>query len=418
MLVAAPGDNRIARISDGSIRTVAKDGEAISLAVLPDGDFLFGSYIGYRITRVAPDGSTSLAAGTGEFGLSPDGSQQPGSPIMYSRGGIVSTGGGGYVYSEYAGDYRAIRRVAPDGTVTTLAGGFGTETSGDGGPATEATFAYINDIAVDADGNILVATDGLVRKIVPGGQITTVAGTGETLYDDDDVPALEANLAPTSVSPTPDGGFLLTSEGRVRKVGPDGIIHTVAGIPAPGSCDKPRYNGIQGDSGPNDLEGGRRHDLIRGEQGEDTLTGEAGHDCLLSGLGDDVVSGGDDADRVYADNGNDEISGGDGNDSLVGEGGNDMLRGEDGADSLFSGFGDDRLVGGAGRDVLYGDTGEDVFIGGRGRDEIDAFTNERESYDGPPDVIRCGRGRDTVKANSYDRVTRSCEVVKGPAGED
>lgn len=172
---------------------------------------------------------------------------------------------------------QVVRRIGRDGIVTTVAGhcpgtpGFGCPNgrgfSGDGGPATEAQLN--NDIgqgagphgklALDAAGNLYIADtiNHAVRKVTPGSDgvigdgdpseelISTVAGTGTAGYSGDGGPATDARLfAPVDVAVAADGTLFIadTSNGCVRRVDPDGIINTVAGI-----CGSPGYSG---DGGP------------------------------------------------------------------------------------------------------------------------------------------------------------------------
>ena len=417
-LIAIAGGTSVEEVRHGSIRRVVKDfGGPTGLAALPDGGAVVSSQFRYEIVRSTPGGDLSTIAGTGQFGITPDGEPAAGNPIG-SPLDVARLSDGDVVFSEYAGDYQAIREIRPDGTLETLAGGPGLGFGGDGGPAVDATLGLVYDLAVEADGGILIADDHRVRRIGTDGIIETVAGTGETRYNGDRIAATDANLFPSSLSATNDGGFLIGdfANGRIRRVAPDGEITTIAGIPAPSICEKARYNGIQGEPGRDDIRGQKRRDLIRGETGDDDLGGRGGRDCIAGGLDDDEVDGGSKGDGIDAENGNDHVDGGKGDDAIDGQGGRDSLHGEEGNDRVYGGFDDDRLVGGAGDDLLDGNTGLDRFSGGRGNDYIDAQFNERESSQPVADRIRCGPGRDTVKANTYDRIGRDCEVVKGAAG--
>jgi len=130
--------------------------------------------------------------------------------------------------------------AAPSGTITTVAGNgqndpalYEQTSSGDGGPAIRATFNSLGGIAYDAAGN-LYAADSLansVRKIAPDGTITTIAGTGLRGYAGDGGPATQALLfRPASVCVGPDGSvYVISGDSRIRKITPDGIISLVAG---------------------------------------------------------------------------------------------------------------------------------------------------------------------------------------------
>ena len=88
-------------------------------------------------------------------------------------------------------------------------------------------------------------------------------------------------------------------------------------------------------------------------------------------------------------------------DRLIGLAGDDLLVGGNRDDCLFGGRGDDRLRGDAGADVLRGGAGVDRLDGGSGKDRLD-------SRDGRREVVRCGPGRDRVRADRRDRLV-GCE---------
>jgi RTX calcium-binding nonapeptide repeat (4 copies) len=103
------------------------------------------------------------------------------------------------------------------------------------------------------------------------------------------------------------------------------------------------------------------------------------------------------ADRLLGTAAADVVRGMLGDDLLEGRAGNDVLDGGAGRDTLLGGAGNDRLVGGAGNDVLDGGPGNDMIRA------VDARSAR--------DVVRCGKGRDTVYANLRDRVERTCERI-------
>lgn len=134
---------------------------------------------------------------------------------------------------------------AAQGDIFTFAGTGAAAFGGDGGSATSAALRQPTAVAWLADGSALVAdyANHRIRRISPGGQITTVAGTGTFGFSGDGGPATSARLSwPLDVEPTADGGFLIADLGnkRVRKVSAAGIITTVAGN---------GMDGTQGDGG-------------------------------------------------------------------------------------------------------------------------------------------------------------------------
>jgi DNA-binding beta-propeller fold protein YncE len=125
--------------------------------------------------------------------------------------------------------------------ITTIAGNGAYGYSGDGGPATQAEFYDPWAVAVDRAGNLYVADAILnrIRKVSPGGMVTTVAGGSTAGFSGDGGPATSAQLnAPTALA-VDSAGDLFIAEGvnhRIRKVTPDGIITTVAGTGVLGSA--------------------------------------------------------------------------------------------------------------------------------------------------------------------------------------
>jgi hypothetical protein len=149
--------------------------------------------------------------------------------------GVATTPDGGYVVSQWNWD--KVRRVSPNGTITTIAGTNLNGFSGDGGPATSAKLNMPLGVAVQADGGFLIADYeyNRVRHVSPTGTITTVAGSGglgQGGFAGDGGPATGARLdSVMDAVQTPDGGLLIVDTGnnRIRRVSPTGTITTVAG---------------------------------------------------------------------------------------------------------------------------------------------------------------------------------------------
>ena len=145
----------------------------------------------------------------------------------------------------------AIRRIAPDGTVSTIAGGNGLGVRD--GPAATAQFAGPVDVAMAPDGSIYVADQFgyRIRKISPDGFVTTVAGGGGIYappWGEDawggfrDGPAAEARFeSPSAIALGPDGNLYIAERfSRIRLLSPDGYVSTYAGTSWPGHLDGPR----------------------------------------------------------------------------------------------------------------------------------------------------------------------------------
>lgn len=148
----------------------------------------------------------------------------------------------GDIYVSDADDNR-VRKIAPDGTIQTMAGTGVAGFSGDGGPANAAQLSHPYGLAVDTAGNLYIADLGnaRVRKVSTNGTIQTVAGGGTIApgVNGDGGPALSAQLtAPRNVALDPDNTFYISDFGahRVLRVSPGGILTTLAGNGTPGSA--------------------------------------------------------------------------------------------------------------------------------------------------------------------------------------
>src|SRR4051795_12398759 len=226
--VAGSGPNcspTTATCGDAGAATAAQLNAPFGVAATPDGGFLIADTSDNRVRRVAPDGTITTVAGTGTAGFSGDGGLATAAQLNFPAGVVAE--GGGFLIAD-ANNHR-IRRVASDGTITTVAGttqGF----SGDGGPATAAQLAGPKGVALTADGGFLIAdtSNHKVRRVAPDGTIATAAGTTQGLSGDGG-PATAAQLNfPTGVAATADGGFLIadSNNNRVRRVAPGGTITT------------------------------------------------------------------------------------------------------------------------------------------------------------------------------------------------
>jgi len=245
-------DDRILRVGiGGSIRTFAGGGEdresdgimateadlfgidGIDLG--PDGSLYLADTYNDRVRRISPDGTIATVAGTGIAGFSGDGGPAIEARLDYPVAVAMAPDGNLYIADQ---DNHVVRRMSTDGRISTFAGTpgeYSNEGEGDGGPAREALLgSEIADLDMGPDGSLYIAGNWShrVRRISPNGIITTVAGTGEEGDDGDGGPATDAKIEfPMAVAVGPDGSLYIASEsaGRIRRVGPDGIITTVAG---------------------------------------------------------------------------------------------------------------------------------------------------------------------------------------------
>jgi sugar lactone lactonase YvrE len=191
------------------------------------------------VVRISPNGALTVVAGNGIGGFSGDGGPATSASLDGPYGVAVDAAGNLYIADSWNG---RIRKVS-GGTITTIAGNGTDGFSGDGGPASSASFSDPAGIAVDSAGNLYVADtyNHRIRK-VSGGTITTVAGNGIESFSGDGGPATSASLdRPFGVAVDSAGNLYMadTFNSRIRKVS-GGTITTVAG----------GGNGALGDGGP------------------------------------------------------------------------------------------------------------------------------------------------------------------------
>jgi trimeric autotransporter adhesin len=233
-------------------------------SVLPDGagGFYFSSSLQNRIYHVAADGRLRLIAGNGYSGYGGDGGKATSAQLRIPAGIALDSTGNLYIADR---DNNRIRKVTPDGIITTVAGngtdGYGS-TIGDGGKATSAPVYNPTGVAVDSAGNLYIADskNNRIRKVTPEGIITTVAGGASAKLpfkvnpDGKVIPLVEDEesararsydrskaygdggkatsaqvTGSTDVAVDSAGNLYIAEEWRVRKVTRDGVINTIAG---------------------------------------------------------------------------------------------------------------------------------------------------------------------------------------------
>jgi trimeric autotransporter adhesin len=206
------------------------------LAVDSAGNLYIADDLNYRIRKVTPAGVITTVAGNGTKGYSGDGGKATSAQLSRTSGLAVDAAGSIYIANAYR-----IRKIAPDGVITTVAGNGERGFSGDGGKATSAQLSRIGGLAVDAAGNLYIADAGnfRIRKVTPDGMITTVAGNGSDGFSGDGGKAASAQLSePVGLAVDAAGSLYIADSGnfRIRKVTPEGTISTVAGNWERGLC--------------------------------------------------------------------------------------------------------------------------------------------------------------------------------------
>jgi len=158
----------------------------------------------------------------------------PALSALFSQAEGIAVDKLGDIYVADAADNR-VRKISPDGAIQTIAGTGAAGFSGDGGPAAAALLNQPYGLALDLLGNLYVADLGnaRVRKISPDGTIHTVAGGGQTVPGGNvSAPALSVELLePRNIAAGADGSFYISdfAANTVYRVSPTGILSTLAG---------------------------------------------------------------------------------------------------------------------------------------------------------------------------------------------
>ena len=239
------------------------------LAVDAEGQVYVADGLLHQVLRVDPEtGESEVFAGTGEAGSDGDGGPAVEATIQEPVG-IAFAPDGSLFIADFAGN--RIRAVAPDGTISTVAGTGRDGRTGDGGPATKADLGLPAHVALDPTGRyVAVPTLGnLVRRIdLETGLIEAVAGDGEQRTRGEGGPATKASVESPHAAVYDEGGDLYFPDGQsvIRRVlaesglietavdgldggafkvlfAPDGTLYLISGDPSGGQVSRVTEDG-------------------------------------------------------------------------------------------------------------------------------------------------------------------------------
>ena len=228
----------------GAAHTFSGDGKPALSAALSgfqqlqtdsNGNIIFADTNNHVVSRLNADGTLTVLAGNGIAGFSGEGGPARSASLRYPSDAVMDKAGNLYIYDSFN---LRIRRVTPDGVISTYAGTGARGYTGDGGPALQAQIELAGKMAVDATGTLYFTdgVDSVVRRITPDGTISTYAGNGQlatVANNGNNGPATKAELGLSGGALTIDNaGNVYVAEdvtNQIRKITPDDTIVPVAG---------------------------------------------------------------------------------------------------------------------------------------------------------------------------------------------
>ena len=199
------------------------------LTVDKDGTIYVADTYNWAIRKITNPGTASCMVSTlaGSCNYGSDDGQ--GSDASFTAPMALAQDANGNLYVT---DYYAVRKVTPSGLVTTLAGSNNSEPGTADGMGLSARFNVLQGIALDAKGNLYVSDfwNNNIRKIAPDGMVTTWAGTGAVGSANGPIASATFNQ-PAGLAIQADGTLYVSdhSSGLVRKITPNGQVTTLAG---------------------------------------------------------------------------------------------------------------------------------------------------------------------------------------------
>lgn len=210
-------------LADG-IGSEARFNYPCGMVVDPAGNLYVSDRSNHSIRKITPDGQVSTFAGTGQPGFA--GGHR--SEAMFNSPYGLALDGEGNLYVGDAGNHR-ICKITPDGMVTTLAGG---RPGFSDRPGDLAMFNHPNGVAVDTQNNVYVADsyNNRIRKITPDGSVSTLAGNGNDGFVDGMGSHAEF-FVPIGIVADASGNIYVGDEGNssIRKITSEGTVTTLAG---------------------------------------------------------------------------------------------------------------------------------------------------------------------------------------------
>jgi streptogramin lyase/ribosomal protein L27 len=211
--------------------TLAQFEEPTAIAVDASGNLYVADSRNRSVRKITASGIVSTLAGNGEYGSA----NGTGTAAQFKSLAGIAVDLDGNVYVTDNSDHK-IRKITPSGVVSTFAGnGNGSSTDGTG---TSADFYSPRGIAIDNSGHLYVSEEGAIRKITPEGIVTTLAGSENTGFADGTGTSAQFDRAWGLVVDALGNVFVADRDNnRIRKITPEGVVSTFAGSNSTGTDD-------------------------------------------------------------------------------------------------------------------------------------------------------------------------------------
>ncbi len=207
-----------------------------------DANYLYiADTVNHRIRRVNSNGIITTIAGNGQQGYLGNGVLGTSASLNLPNDVAADGTGNVYIADQYN---QRVRKLSSTGILTDFAGNGTAGSLGDGGQALNAQLWYPAGVAVDRDGNVIITSGNRIRRVSPDGIISTIAGSGSNAFSGDGDLATQAGMTPSSVATDSAGRiyFSDTSDNRVRRldpaqIAPAGVVNGASfqgGAVAPG----------------------------------------------------------------------------------------------------------------------------------------------------------------------------------------
>lgn len=235
LTVSAFAGSGVAGATDGPGSTASFNG-LFGIACDAGGNLFVNDAFNNKIRKITPDGTVSTFAGTGAEGNT-DGPVATATfkglkGICFDKAGNIYVSNGGY---------KNIRKITTDNMVSTFAGSLTGASGQADGTGTAATFGDPENVVTDANNYVFVADEGnqTIRKITPGATVTTFAGSSNTPGLIDGTAGAAKFSSPEALGIDPSNNLFVgeSFNNTIRKVTPGAVVTTYAGNGTRGNED-------------------------------------------------------------------------------------------------------------------------------------------------------------------------------------